>query len=52
MTVVDGIYVLSRRKVSLEQTGVTVSPQTFHVCSAALTSSSERSWESLMNEDH
>lgn len=54
MTAVDGIDadVLSRRKVSLERTGLTVSIQTLHVHSAALNSGLESSWASLMNEAH
>lgn len=54
MTAVDGIDadVLSRRKVSLERTGLTVSIQTLHVHSDALNSGLESSWASLMNEAH
>lgn len=54
MAVADGLHtdVLFGRKVSLEQTGLTVSTQTWHGCSATLTSSLERSWAGLMNKTH
>lgn len=54
MTAADGLYtdVLFRRKVSLEQTGLTISIQTWYVRSATLTSSLERNWAGLMNKTH
>lgn len=54
MTAADGLHtdVLFRRKVSLEQTGLTASTQAWHVRGATLTSSLERSWAGLMNKTH
>lgn len=50
----DGLHtdVLFRRKVSLEQTGLTASIQTWHARFATLTSSLKRSRAGLMNKTH